>query len=107
LSDEWQGNPAAFAKRFKIQSDSIAGYFAQFRVRQPRRSILSMFKRSQPQAPTGKVASDDEFDIDNFWVFTDFWTRLGILYPDDMSQWQKRIRLHRKFNERLPELGEL
>ena len=76
-------------------------------MRQPRKSFLSIFKRSQALTPTGKVAADDEFDIDNFWVFTDFWKRLGILYPDDMSQWQKRIRLHRKFNERLPELGEL
>lgn len=107
LADEYKGNPSAFAERFSLVPDSIAGYFVQFPARQPRKSILSMFKRSHHQTPTGKVVADDEFEIENFWVFTDFWKRLGIVYPDDMTKWKKRIRLHRKFNERFPELGEL
>jgi hypothetical protein len=34
----------------------------------------------------GKAFADDEFELSNFWVFTDFWRRVGISYPADVSK---------------------
>ncbi len=32
--------------------------------------------------PKMKAYADDECALGNFWVFTDFWRRIGITYPD-------------------------
>jgi hypothetical protein len=50
-----------------------------------------------------KANEDDEFPLSDIWVFTDFWRRLGIRYPDVSTDPVTVIRLSRGFAERLPE----
>lgn len=103
LAAEWRGDPVAFAGRFQVTAEMIAPYFSQFRAR-PHDSNIRLLRID---TPTGKVAADDEFEIENFWVFTDFWRKLGIEYPQDVSRWSSCIRLGRNFTRRLPSLGDL
>jgi len=44
---------------------------------------------------------DDQFPLGDYWVFVDFWKRLGIMYPD-MREPVTRVRLNRFYNKRLP-----
>ena len=44
----------------------------------------------------------DEFELGDFWVFTDFWRALGITYPDPPSGSEFVVRLSRRFSRRLP-----
>jgi hypothetical protein len=99
LAAEWKGDPAAFAAHFQVSAATIAPYFSQFRARPSPRTDVRL--------PTGKVAADDEYELENFWVFTDFWKKLGIEYPQDVSSWSTSIRLARNFSRRLPSLGDL
>jgi hypothetical protein len=103
LAAEWRGDPAAFASRFQVSEAMIAPYFAQFRAR----PLDSNIQPPQFDLPTGKIAPDDDFEIENIWVFTDFWRKLGIEYPQDVSKSSSCIRLGRNFMRRLPNLGEL
>src|SRR6266568_3669768 len=32
-----------------------------------------------------KAFPDDEFDLENFWVFVDLWRRVGIAYPEEVE----------------------
>jgi len=50
--------------------------------------------------PPGKAFEDDQFELDDPWVFVDFWRRLGIAYPADdalphqtwlKSGWRKQL----------------
>ena len=49
-----------------------------------------------------KAHNDDEFEIADFWVFTDFWRHLGITYPDPPSNPARVVRLSKWFSKRLP-----
>ena len=111
MKARWQGNPEAVASRFKVPVDVVRGYLVHFspseeNVPQPR-SLLSFLKRRKPRVSDHKVKPDDEFELDNFWVFTDFWKRLGIHYPDDMTGWARLLRLASDFTNHLPYLDEL
>jgi hypothetical protein len=62
LRRRWAGDPATLAALF----DRPAGVIAPYLV--------------EPAART--AFPDDGFDLDDPWVFVDFWRRLGITYPD-------------------------
>ena len=49
-----------------------------------------------------KAHADDEFTLDNFWVFTDFWRRVGIIYPDTPENPAMVVRMSKWFGKRLP-----
>jgi hypothetical protein len=49
-----------------------------------------------------KAHADDQFELADFWVFTDFWRRLGIVYPDPPENPETTIRLSKWFSQRLP-----
>jgi hypothetical protein len=49
-----------------------------------------------------KAHADDQFALGDFWVFTDFWRRLGIVYPTPPQGLTKVLRLGAKFQKKLP-----
>jgi len=49
-----------------------------------------------------KAHSEDQFPLDDFWVFTDFWRRAGIVYPDPPGNPASVLRLSKDFGKRLP-----
>ena len=49
-----------------------------------------------------KAHPDDQFALGDFWVFTDFWNRLGIQYPDPPNNPASIVRLYKWFAKRLP-----
>ena len=49
-----------------------------------------------------KAHADDEFPLMNFWVFTDFWNRLGIPYPTPPHNLAAVLRLDKNFTRKLP-----
>ena len=53
-------------------------------------------------AEIARCCSDDEFDLDNPWVFADLWRRLGVRYPDVALAPEARLRLPKKFSSMLP-----
>lgn len=101
LQTEWKGNPGLLASRFGIPRGILMRYLVHLSVEpegKARRAVLS-----DKRSPEGKVSSSDEFEIEDFWVFTDFWRRLGIRYPDP-SEYKNCIRFAKGWNERFPVL---
>jgi hypothetical protein len=111
MKTEWRGDPETIASRFNVSAEAIRGYvlrLASFEESVPQpRSLFSLFKRRRPGLSVRKVKPDDEFGLDNFWVFTDFWKRLGIRYPDNVAEWAKLVRFDGDFKNHLPHLDEL
>jgi hypothetical protein len=85
---EWAGDAGLVARTVGVDPDVVAGYLVHM---------------DAPGAPTGKVNPDDDFPLDDFWVFVDFWRRLGIEYPADMGTAEASWRLSPGFDRRLPE----
>lgn len=50
----------------------------------------------------GMAFEDDEFGLDDYWVFTDLWKRIGVTYPDDVGNYERVLRLGKDFMDRLP-----
>lgn len=55
-----------------------------------------------PEPAMGKAFPDDEFDLDNVWVFVDFWRRLGIVYPAIEAAPEAVLRLAPGWSGKLP-----
>jgi hypothetical protein len=76
LRRQWAGHP-----------DTLAGLFDR-----PVADIAPYLARPQPRT----AFPDDVFDLDDPWVFVDFWRRLGITYPDPATvgtvDWCVRFR---------------
>jgi hypothetical protein len=49
-----------------------------------------------------KAQAEDQFELADFWVFTDFWQKLGIIYPDPPENPGAVVRLSKWFSKRLP-----
>lgn len=43
---------------------------------------LKAWQAEMAKIPRRKAYPDDHCDLDDYWVFTDFWRKLGIHYPD-------------------------
>lgn len=84
---QYKGHPKAIANQLGIDLTIISGYYTP---------ILE-------EKNYAKVSPNDEFALDDFWVFTDYWTKLGIQYPKDMLSFKKAINLTKFFSKRLPE----
>lgn len=65
-------------------------------------SILASYCRHVGPEETGKVFPDDEFELADFWVFTDLWRRIGIRYPSNPETFTARVRFGRNFADHLP-----
>jgi hypothetical protein len=49
-----------------------------------------------------KAYAEDQHPLSDIWVFTDFWRRLGIVYPDPQENPAAIVRLSKWFAKRLP-----
>jgi len=52
--------------------------------------------------PETKADHEDEFALSNFWVFTDFWRKMGIVYPTPSEGLIALLRLGHDFRDKLP-----
>ena len=52
--------------------------------------------------PEAKAHPDDQFALGDFWVFTDFWRRLGIAYPTPPQNLAAVLRLGLNVAKKLP-----
>lgn len=52
--------------------------------------------------PEVKAHLTDESTLGNFWVFVDFWRRLGIVYPTPPQNPAALLRLGPNVGKRLP-----
>jgi hypothetical protein len=91
LRREWRGDAAAVAAAFGVPAGVIHPYLVEVDERQPDR----------------KVFADDEFELTSIWVFTDFWERLGIRYPDDVDDHEAVLRVEAGFLDELQPTSEL
>jgi len=110
---EWKGHSAALAAFLGLPADSFSRYFVHMPIDRPavppapaKKSLFSWFQKREGASstpPVTKAYDDDKFDLDNYWVFTDFWQRLGIKYPDPPNVGIiKVLRLDRRFGTKLP-----
>jgi len=83
LQREWRGDPRLVAAAVGVQPETLARYL-------------------EGEQASGKAYTDDEFDLDDVWVFVDFWRRMGIAYPSDSARPEHVIRLMPGWEKRLP-----
>ncbi len=88
LGKKWAGNAKAMAARLSVTEESLAPYLVH--VTPENADAL------------GKAFADDEFERSDFWVFTDFWRRIGIHYPEDVNKYQRVLRFGADFGKKLP-----
>lgn len=93
MREKWKGNPAVVATLAEAPVEELKPY-------------LVFIDPGKPSP--GKVKKDDVFDLHCYWVFTDFWRRVGIAYPADLAAFEKRLRFGTGFVEKLPSVdGEV
>jgi hypothetical protein len=80
LKAAYAGQPAVVAEAVGCQTAQIAAYFVPVET-------------EGDQDEMGKAFDDDEFELDEPWVFTDFWRRIGPVYPEDLLAFTGRLRL--------------
>jgi hypothetical protein len=100
LLEDWRGNADKVADAIGVTSGTVSRYMVSLSPRSQTRRLFGLLSRTSP--PSGKAYADDTCPIDDFWVFTDFWRRLGIIYPENMSSWALLLRFPPNFSERLP-----
>lgn len=88
LRAQWAGDPELLSSYFQVPAETIRPYLVQL--------------NPEGSGPVGKAFADDEFEIEDFWVMTDFWRRLGIEYPSDVGSPAIRLQLGNDFSNRLP-----
>ena len=86
--NKFKGNPELVAQYMGIEKTNIEGYYQH---------LLE-------DKEYGKVYSEDESELDDFWVFTDFWNKLGIEYPADIMSFNSVVDLTKKFDSKFPEI---
>lgn len=86
LRTRWRGDPEAVASSLGIPVDVVRPYY----------------RYVGPDDDSGKAFDDDESTLDNFWVFTDFWRRIGIAYRAHPDEFAVLLRLGNGFGDKLP-----
>ena len=85
-SESWAGDAELIASRTGADPQVLRRYLVHL----------------DPEASeSGKAWADDEFELEDVWVFVDFWRRMGIAYEDPESAVQ-RLRLDPDHRRRLP-----
>lgn len=90
LRANWSGRPEIVATEFGVSASVIAPYFTQ---------------QDLGGARQDKAHPDDRFPPRDFWVFTDFWKQLGIVYQSEADAAAARIRLDDDFLSKIPTTG--
>lgn len=78
VPDHFATDPAT-AERLRREWAGDVSVLVDFFDR-PRSAIAPYLVRAAEAA--GPAFPGDEFDLDDVWVFVDFWRKLGITYPD-------------------------
>jgi len=92
LAREWAGDPSIVSEAVGRPVDDVAPYLVH----------IVLDDDGYATAGGGKAVADDSFDREVPWVFTDFWRRLGIDYPNDLTDFTGRLRLAPGWDGRLP-----
>jgi hypothetical protein len=78
MRKKWAGNARVIGMLLELPPEKIAPYLV----------ICDPTKKSP-----GKAFKEDLFDLQNYWVFTDFWRKLEISYPLDLKGFEHRLRI--------------
>lgn len=109
-AQNWRGNAPLVARKLGVAEASIAPYLRDLdaeeeAARPPKRGFFARFFAPEPPpfAP-GAAFSDDEYDVDDYDVFVDFWRRAGIHWPEDMELAAPAFcwRFGEDFSDKLP-----
>jgi hypothetical protein len=84
----WAGHAESIAAVIDVPAESLAPYLVPNSPEIENRPI--------------RAFHDDRFELADLWVFTDFWRRLGIHYPDDVANFSARLRFSDDYREKLP-----
>jgi hypothetical protein len=86
LFQNYDPDPIRLAETFEINPDIIRPYLVD---------VAGVKDNEQ------KAFEDDEFPLADYWVFVDFWRRLGIPYPEN-SDIKGAVYLGNEFMDKLP-----
>ncbi len=90
LRQRWAGNADVISQALSLSASQISPYLVTI-----------------GDTEMGKAFPEDEHELTNFWVFTDFWAKIKIHYPEDMGRYALRLRLDKNFGGKLPIGDEL
>ena len=82
-------DPARLCARFGVEARAISPYLID--------------TDTLPEADRRKAHPTDESPLRDYWVFRDFWKRLGIPLPAGRARPDARVRLSRFYPKRLPQ----
>ena len=68
-------------------------------------NVLRPYYRYVGDQTPGKASADDQFPLEDFWVFTDIWRRLGVIYPENPDTFVAKVRFGKQFGRALPGWG--
>lgn len=90
-SEAWKGSAALLARKFGVAETALAPYLRDLdqEAQAAKPAKVGFFARFfAPEPPpfvAGPAFPDDEYDLDDYDVFVDFWRRAGIHWPADME----------------------
>jgi hypothetical protein len=99
-SARYAGDAARVAEVLDCPADQVSPYLVHAMATEhaDKRAPDILLDHADP----GPAFPDDEYERDNPWVFVDFWRRIGIAYPDDVSAFAGRLRLGPGWSGALP-----
>lgn len=85
LKKKWRGDAQVLARLLGANAEEVSRYYVHL-------------------GPEGLATRfpEDQFRLDDPWVFTDFWRHLGIPYPEDTLRFERQLALGLDFPDKLP-----
>jgi hypothetical protein len=93
LARAWAGDALIAAEVLGVSVELVAPYLLQ---------LSGDTGNPAADLQLGKAFPDDESELDDPWVFVDFWRRVGIAYPADLTGFVTRLRPAADWAARLP-----
>ena len=90
-AQRWRGNAALLARKFAVPEAQLAPYLRHLdaeaeAAKPPKPGFFARFFAPEPPPfVAGPAFPDDEYDLDDYDVFVDFWRRAGIHWPAEME----------------------
>jgi hypothetical protein len=88
-SDNGKKGIKILAEKFRVDCGKVKGYF-------------TYLPDDEDDLKFEKVHDSDEFEIWDFWVFCDFWKKVGIGYPDNQDNVIGKLVFPKEFDKKLP-----
>ena len=88
---KWRGDAALLARKFRVADELMAPYLRNLdaeaeAAKPPKPGFFARFFAPEPPPfVAGPAFPDDEYDLDDYDVYVDFWRRAGIHWPADME----------------------